>query len=164
MRSIVANKKERDKKYAFVYIDLDHFKYYNDTFGHHVGDAILVKFADIFREKAPNDATVIRLGGDEFAILATYKEKEQVIAMVEDILREVELSSGFVDVVSLYSMQEVQLEEEHFAGCSIGIDFLETGVTCAEDFEVMRKNSDKALYYVKDHGRNGYKIYNNEIE
>lgn len=164
MRSIVANKKERDKKYAFVYIDLDHFKYYNDTFGHHVGDAILVKFADIFREKAPNDATVIRLGGDEFAILATYKEKEQIIAMVEDILREVELSSGFVDVVSLYSMQEVQLEEEHFAGCSIGIDFLETGVTCAEDFEVMRKNSDKALYYVKDHGRNGYKIYNNEIE
>ena len=164
MRSIVANKKERDKKYAFVYIDLDHFKYYNDTFGHHVGDAILVKFADIFREKAPNDATVIRLGGDEFAILVTYKEKEQVIAMVEDILREVELSSGFVDVVSLYSMQEVQLEEEHFAGCSIGIDFLETGVTCAEDFEVMRKNSDKALYYVKDHGRNGYKIYNNEIE
>lgn len=164
MRSIVANKEERDKKYAFVYIDLDHFKYYNDTFGHHVGDAILVKFADIFRQKAPEWATVIRLGGDEFAILISYKERQEVIDMVESILDEVESSSGFADVVSLYAMQEVQLEKEHFAGCSIGIDFLDSGVTCAEDFEIMRKNSDKALYYVKDNGRNGYKVYDKEIE
>ena len=56
------------------------------------------------------------------------------------------------------------LEKEHFAGCSIGIDFLDSGVTCAEDFEIMRKNSDKALYYVKDNGRNGYKVYDKEIE
>lgn len=162
MRAIAANKEERDKKYAFVYIDLDHFKYYNDTFGHHVGDAILVKFADIFKQKALKSSVVIRLGGDEFAILASYKEQKEILDMVNDILKEVELSSGFVDVVSLYSMQEVQLEKEHFAGCSIGIDFLETGVTCADDFEIMRKNSDKALYYVKEHGRNGYKVYDRE--
>ena len=164
MRSIVASKKDRDKNYAFVYIDLDHFKYYNDTFGHHVGDAILVKFADIFREKAPEGATVIRLGGDEFAILLAYQKKDDVLNMVKSILQEVEESSGFADVVSLYVLQDVKLEKEHFAGCSIGIDFLEGGVTCAEDFEVMRKNSDKALYYVKDNGRNGYKVYDKEME
>lgn len=163
MRSIVANKQERDKKYAFVYIDLDHFKYYNDTFGHHVGDAILVKFADIFREKSPEWATVIRLGGDEFAILLSYKEKQEVIDIVKNILEEVEQSSGFADVVGLYAMHEVRLDKEHFAGCSIGIDFLESGVTCAEDFEIMRKNSDKALYYVKEHGRNGYKVYDEDV-
>lgn len=164
MRSIVASKEERDKNYAFVYIDLDHFKYYNDAFGHHVGDAILVKFADIFRKKAPESATVIRLGGDEFAILTDYQDRQEVIDMVESILQEVENSSGFADVVGLYALQEVKLEKEHFAGCSIGIDYLEGGVTCAEDFEVMRKNSDKALYYVKDHGRNGYKVYGENIE
>ncbi len=164
MRAIVANKGARDKNYAFVYIDLDHFKYYNDTFGHHVGDAILVKFADIFREKAPKRATVIRLGGDEFAILMDYRSKKEVIKMVESILQEVEESIGFADVVSLYALSEVQLEKENFAGCSIGIDYLEGGVTCAEDFEVMRKNSDKALYFVKENGRNGYKIYDESME
>ena len=164
MRSIVANKKARDKNYAFVYIDLDHFKHYNDSFGHHVGDAILVKFADIFREKAPEDAVVIRLGGDEFAILMTYEEKQEVIDVAENILEEVERNAGFEDVVGLYAMQEVHLEKEHYAGCSIGIDFMEGGVTCAEDFESMRKNADKALYYVKEHGRNSYKIFGEDIE
>ncbi len=159
MRSIVASKEERDKNYAFVYIDLDHFKYYNDSFGHHVGDAILVKFADIFRQKAPKQSIVIRLGGDEFAVLMSYKDRQEVIEMVENILKEVKESEGFADVVSLYALQDVQLEKENFAGCSIGIDYLEGGVSCAEDFEMMRKNSDKALYYVKEHGRNGYKVF-----
>lgn len=159
MRAIVASKEERDKNYAFVYIDLDHFKYYNDAFGHHVGDAVLVKFADIFRQKAPKKATVIRLGGDEFAILLAYRKRQEVIEMVEDILAEVRGSAGFADVVSLYTLQDVQLEEENYAGCSIGIAYLEGGVSCAEDFEILRKNSDKALYYVKEHGRNGYKVF-----
>ena len=164
MRSIVSHKEERNKKYAFVYVDLDHFKYYNDTFGHHVGDAILVKFADIFRENAPKDATVIRLGGDEFAILVSYEDRSEVIDMVENILRTVEDSAGFTDVVGLYALSEVHLEKENFAGCSIGIDYMDDGVTCAEDFETMRKNSDKALYYVKENGRNGYKVYDASIE
>lgn len=164
MSSIVASKEERDKNYAFVYIDLDHFKYYNDAFGHYVGDAILVKFADIFRQKAPEKATVIRLGGDEFAILLDYQDRQEVVDMVESILTEVKESEGFADVVSLYALQDVHLEEENFAGCSIGIDYHEGGVTCAEDFEVMRKNSDKALYYVKDHGRNGYQVFEKNIE
>ena len=56
------------------------------------------------------------------------------------------------------------MEKEHYAGCSIGIDFLEGGVTCAEDFESMRKNADKALYYVKEHGRNSYKIFSEDVE
>lgn len=165
MRSVVASKEERDKNYAFVYIDLDHFKYYNDVFGHHVGDAILVKFADIFRKMAPEGATVIRLGGDEFAILLDYNEKAEVIAMVENILKEVEDSSGFADVVRLYALtDEVNIEKENFAGCSIGIDYLEGGVTCDDDFETMRKNSDKALYFVKENGRNGYKVYDTSVE
>ena len=165
MRSIVASKEERDKNYAFVYIDLDHFKYYNDVFGHHVGDAILVKFADIFRKMAPEGASVIRLGGDEFAVLMDYNDREEVITMVKSILKEVEDSSGFADVVRLYAFtEEVHIEKDNFAGCSIGIDYLEGGVTCDDDFETMRKNSDKALYYVKENGRNGYKVYDASIE
>ncbi len=165
MNSLVSSKTKRDKNYAFVYIDLDHFKYYNDVFGHHVGDVILVKFSDIFRKMAPEGAAVIRLGGDEFAILLSYVDRMEVIKMVNDILTEVENSSGFADVVRLYALtDEVNIERENFAGCSVGIDFLEGGVTCSDDIEIMRKNSDKALYYVKENGRNGYKVYDVSIE
>ena len=79
IRSVISDEEARKKNYAFVYLDLDHFKYYNDTFGHHVGDAILVKFADIFKQKALKSSVVIRLGGDEFAILASYKEQKEIL-------------------------------------------------------------------------------------
>ena len=124
----------------------------------------MVKFADIFRENAPKNAVVIRLGGDEFAVLMPYDNRQEVVDMAEAILAEVERQAGFEDVVGLYAMQEVHLEKEHYAGCSIGIDFMDGGVTCAEDFESMRKNADKALYYVKEHGRNNYQIYDSSIE
>lgn len=162
IRSVVSDKEKRSKKYAFVYMDLDHFKYYNDTFGHHVGDAILVSFADIFRKMAPEDADVIRLGGDEFAIIVQYDEKEQVVNIAKNILTEIEHADGFFDVVERFSLKTVKLEKDHYAGCSIGIAYLE-GVTSEADFETVRKNADAALYYVKENGRNSYKEYGEEV-
>lgn len=158
VHAIVKSKQQRDKNYAFVYMDLDHFKYYNDAFGHHVGDALLVQFADIFTRMAYPGCHVIRLGGDEFSILATYEKKQEVIDMVQAILKEIRDASGFADVVRRYVFTDVTIEEEHFAGCSIGIAFAE-GVSNEDDFAAIRKNADKALYYVKDHGRNNYKIF-----
>ena len=158
IRSVVSDKEKRNKKYAFVYMDLDHFKYYNDTFGHHVGDAILVSFADIFRKMAPDGANVIRLGGDEFAIILQYEEKEQVVTIVKKILEEIEKSKGFASIVERFSAKEIKLEKENYAGCSIGIAYIE-GVTSEADFETVRKNADAALYYVKENGRNNYKEF-----
>ena len=161
IRSIVSTKEKRNKNYAFVYLDLDHFKYYNDNFGHHVGDAILVNFADIFRKMAPEDANVIRLGGDEFAIIVRYDEREQVVSIAENILNEIRVANGFTDVVERFALKTVVLKKEHYAGCSIGIAYLE-GVTSEADFETVRKNADAALYYVKENGRNNYKEFGGE--
>lgn len=158
IRSVVSNKEARNQKYAFIYLDLDHFKYYNDTFGHHVGDAILISFANIFRKMAPEGASTIRLGGDEFAIILTYQDRADVVRIAENILSEIEKAEGFEDVVERFALKEFKLEKEHYAGCSIGIAYLE-GVTSEEDFETIRKNADAALYYVKEHGRNSYKVF-----
>ena len=158
IRSVVSNKEECEKKYAFIYMDLDHFKYYNDTFGHHVGDAILVSFADIFRKMAPKGASTIRLGGDEFAIILTYQNRKEVEEIAENILSEIRKAEGFADVVERFALKKFKLDKEHYAGCSIGIAYLE-GVTCEEDFETVRKNADAALYYVKENGRNSYKEF-----
>lgn len=158
IRSVISDEQARSKKYAFVYLDLDHFKYYNDSFGHNIGDAILISFANIFRKMAPENAYVIRLGGDEFAIIMTYEDKSEVIQMVEAILAEIQKAKGFSHVVQSLAMKAVSISEANYAGCSIGIAYSE-GVKGEMDFEKMRKNSDTALYFVKEHGRNNYKEF-----
>lgn len=155
IHSAISDEEKRKKKYAFIYLDLDHFKYYNDTFGHHVGDAILISFADIFRKMAPEGASTIRLGGDEFAILLTYEERRDVVQIAQNILAEIEKAQGFEDVVERFALKAFHLDRESYAGCSIGIAYVD-GVESEEDFETIRKNADAALYYVKEHGRNNY--------
>ena len=158
IRSIISDEEARKKNYAFVYLDLDHFKYYNDSFGHNIGDAILISFANIFRKMAPENAYVIRLGGDEFAIIMTYEDKSEVINMAKNILEEIQRAKGFSTVVQSLSMKAFNITEDNYAGCSIGIAYSE-GVKGEMDFEKMRKNSDTALYFVKEHGRNNYKEF-----
>lgn len=158
IRSIISDEVLRVKNYAFIYLDLDHFKYYNDSFGHNIGDAILISFANIFRKMAPENAYTIRLGGDEFAIIMTYEDKEEVRRVASNILEEVAKAKGFGDVVKSLSFKAVVINEDCYAGCSIGIAYSD-GVTSETDFETMRKNSDAALYYVKEHGRNNYKEF-----
>ena len=158
IRNIISDEEARKKNYAFVYLDLDHFKYYNDSFGHNIGDAILISFANIFRKMAPENAYVIRLGGDEFAIIMTYEDKSEVINMAKNILDEIQRAKGFSTVVQSLSMKAFNITEDNYAGCSIGIAYSE-GVKGEMDFEKMRKNSDNALYFVKEHGRNNYKEF-----
>lgn len=160
VKSVLKRENAAVEKYAFVYLDLDHFKYYNDTFGHHVGDAILISFANIFRRMAPEGAKVIRLGGDEFAIILRYENRNEVVDMSRNILAEIEKAKGFGDVVEHIAFKSVTLEEDSYAGCSIGIAYLD-GVRSEEDFETAQNNADAALYYVKEHGRNSYMEFKN---
>jgi diguanylate cyclase (GGDEF)-like protein len=146
------------QKQAFMYMDLDHFKHYNDTFGHHVGDAILIAFADIFRHNAPEGIDVIRFGGDEFGMIVPYKDKSEIIDIAKAILAEIEASNGFEEIVKHCALKDVSLEKEHYAGCSIGIAYMED-ITGEEAFETARQNADSALYGVKENGRNNYREY-----
>lgn len=158
VNDILTDPDKRSQKYAFMYMDLDHFKHYNDTFGHHVGDAILIAFADIFRHKAPEGIDVIRFGGDEFGMIIPYEDKSVIISIAKEILAEIEASNGFEETVKLFALKAVNLEKEHYAGCSIGIAYMED-MTDEEDFEIARQNADSALYEVKKNGRNNYKEY-----
>ncbi len=64
-------------KFYLLYLDLDHFKAINDTFGHHVGDEVLIQTAEFIKEKFP-DALLARLGGDEFAVIDFYSTDEEI--------------------------------------------------------------------------------------
>ena len=71
---------------------------------------------------------------------------------------EIQKAKGFSAVVQSLSIKAVSITKENYAGCSIGIAYTE-GVRGEMDFEKIRKNSDIALYYVKEHGRNSYKEF-----
>jgi diguanylate cyclase (GGDEF)-like protein len=61
---------------AVLLIDLDDFKWVNDTYGHHIGDEVLIGVADRLRACVPGDGTPARLGGDEFAVLLPGADEE----------------------------------------------------------------------------------------
>ena len=85
---------------TIMYIDLDNFKYYNDTFGHNIGDVILVEMADIFQEEVGNDGFVTRFGGDEFLITLYSQDNLRTEQLAKNIYRQIELGEGFAHVIS----------------------------------------------------------------
>lgn len=77
MEKLLNQTDNREEKGFFLLLDLDNFKLVNDTFGHVVGDEVLVRFAGVLKEEVDKEGCVCRLGGDEFAIYIpkNYKKK-----------------------------------------------------------------------------------------
>ena len=121
-------------------IDLDHFKEANDTFGHQYGDRILVEFSIRLRHLFRSNDCVGRFGGDEFVVMLVGFITEEVIfhkaKMIQQIAKQLDIDGKVVGVTA-----------------SIGIAIT---ATKGEDYDLMFKQADKALYSVKENGRDGY--------
>jgi diguanylate cyclase (GGDEF)-like protein len=127
----------RDGLFSIAFLDLDHFKRFNDTLGHETGDTILRRSADVIRDGAGNTGVAARYGGEEFILLLPGLEREQAFLMVERIRAELERTviDGVDAPVTL----------------SAGVAGYPTdGQT---ESEIMRK-ADQALYRAKSTGRN----------
>lgn len=131
---------------CFMMIDMDNFKGINDTFGHLVGDEILIKFATTIKNTIGEENLAGRIGGDEFVVFlrtATTREDAKIIASAIVANVKKAFSNSYVDDVS----------------ASIGIAMApEDG----EEFETLYSNADKSLYYVKQNGKNDYHFYSEE--
>ncbi len=126
---------------AVLLIDLDGFKDINDTFGHPVGDDILVNVARRLVTAAPVDALVARLGGDEFAILVeAVADQPQALAQSERIINAI----GSPFVIDGQQM---------FLSTSIGLVTIEPGQCPMSPTEALR-DADFALYAAKQGGKN----------
>lgn len=145
---------------SFMYIDLDHFKYYNDAFGHHVGDAILKRFAEIFKESCGENGYVCRFGGDEFVILLKTSSEHIVRKISDKIYSLIEREDGFKRIVTEYSdrNKDIDIPVEFRATCSIGAD-IGINISRVEQISMLQRRADAVLYYIKENGRGKLMMY-----
>lgn len=135
-------------KVAVLFMDLDRFKFINDSLGHTIGDLLLKEIAGRLTQCVRREDTVARIGGDEFVILMTEVDEARDVEVAAARILE-ELSSTFV--INGYSLH---------ASCSIGISlFPENGC----DRETLIRYADQAMFAAKENGRNAYQFFSTEL-
>lgn len=138
-----------------MFIDLDNFKPYNDTYGHEIGDIVLQGMARIFDEAIGARGFVSRYGGDEFIIIAYTNDKEEIEQIVKSIYEKIVLADGFKDAIESTLQMQVEIEEKHKIGCSIGITTCDRFIS--ENYvDDLIKIADDSLYSVKAAGKGTY--------
>lgn len=135
LKSILEN--ETADTGVLLYMDLDNFKAYNDTYGHSVGDSILEVFADIIRKNIGNFGYAIRYGGDEFVAVIPKQDEEFAEKIARNIQRQIrEDAPEKIAVDGLNLTSSVGIAEYENAG--------------SDGWESALTRADTALYYVKN--------------
>lgn len=133
---------------AVMFLDLDSFKDINDILGHRTGDLLLQQVADRMGLVLRYCDTVARLGGDEFTIIAqNIKSVKNACKVAQKLLDMFE---------SPYCLEGQQV----YITSSIGITIFPTD---GESIDTLLMNSDIAMYHAKTDGKNGYRLYNKEM-
>lgn len=143
-----AVKNKEINKFAIAYIDIDNFKYINDTLGHHVGDEFLKYIGNKFYSIIEHPDIVARLGGDEFAFLINeFETEEKLLIKIDNIIK------------SLGSTWNSN-NREFFISMSIGVAIYPDD---GNDANTLLKNSDIAMYVAKKDGKNKSLLYEEDI-
>lgn len=146
------NRAQRHKShFALLMIDIDHFKIYNDSFGHQAGDLVLKKIAKILRENTRNSDVVARYGGEEFVIICPELFKQAGVQLAEK-LRNIVSSTHFP--------QEQKLPHKKVT-ISIGVSAYPDDAATPREL-ILR--ADQALYQAKKFGRNNVRFFSSEQE
>lgn len=138
---------ENKQTIGIMFIDLDRFKYINDTLGHAVGDQLLIEIAKRIQACVGKNDTVCRQGGDEFIVLIPNTTADEVSKIAQQI-------------VDLFSSSVMVNEQELFVTPSIGIAMYPGD---GRDIETLIKNADTAMYRVKEQGKNNFQFYTPEM-
>lgn len=141
-----------------MYIDLDNFKYYNDTFGHGIGDIILTGMAQIFQKEVGDHGFVTRYGGDEFLITVYTDDMAYAGQIAKNIYSQIEREDGFAAAIRRKLGRKIDIPAEHQISCSIGISGRKS-LMSEDELEKMVKEADQVLYDVKNAGKGVYRFY-----
>jgi diguanylate cyclase (GGDEF)-like protein len=133
---------------AVVFMDLDHFKFVNDSLGHSVGDKLLKGMGERLRSVLREGDTVGRVGGDEFVLILNDQANEEVIFRA-------------MQRISAKVAEPIDVEgKELYVTCSAGISLYPQD---GPDVDTLLKHADAAMYRAKEHGRNNFQFYTSEM-
>jgi diguanylate cyclase (GGDEF)-like protein len=137
---------------ALLFVDLDQFKYVNDTCGYPAGDRLIKQVAEQLENSVGEEGIVARFGGDEFAVLASNASRRQAKALAEMILDD------------MRQLSHTEGDNVFHIHCSIGITMISAGKSTADDLVAQ---ADIACREAKARGRNRlefYRVSEHEVE
>lgn len=133
---------------ALLFLDLDRFKGVNDSFGHELGDALLLEVSGRLKQVVREGDTVARQGGDEFILLLTDIQRPQDVTAVAQKIFEVFLEPFHIE------------KHELFITTSIGATLYPGD---ADDMQTLLRNADTAMYRAKEERGNAFQFYSREM-
>lgn len=138
-----------DKPLSLVFIDLDHFKAVNDTYGHDAGDAVLAAIAQTVAETIEGKGDAFRYGGDEFLMLSTGLSRSDAAVLAE------QLRVNIIDAMSKLTVGDAGVNP----GVTGSIGVATYDGTVFKRPEQLVKAADKGAYAAKTSGRNAVRVF-----
>ncbi|MGO4108084.1 EAL domain-containing protein [Paenibacillus sp. YAF4_2] len=148
LKETLQSSKSAQSKFAVMYLDMDRFKYINDSLGHVVGDQLLVAISHRLQQQVRDNDIVARMGGDEFTIILPH---------IEDNNNAIEVAKRIIEAMK----EPLKIDEyELYITTSIGIGVYPND---GGDSLTLMKNADSALYRAKDLGKNNVQIFTSSM-
>lgn len=145
----ILNAQQTRDYFALLFVDLDRFKFVNDTMGHDAGDQLLKELTARFRRSLRTDDVVARFGGDEFIVLLRGVDTSERIAKIARKL----LATATLPI-------QIEAREIRITA-SIGIACFPTD---GDDERTLLKSADIAMYSAKEDGKNTFHFYSRELK
>lgn len=144
MKQAMAHTKRENKCFTLCYLDLDGFKPINDSYGHHTGDQVLIKFAERMTHAIREGDTLARLGGDEFVVLLLGMEHtdeciEGVVRLLESIAQPIPIENQLFSITASIGVTIYPIDDE--------------------TSDTLLRHADHAMYKAKQAGKNRYSLY-----
>lgn len=164
----IANESEKLHRYTprrkfmivetIAFIDLDNFKYYNDTFGHEAGDFLIASFGRLLKRVCRTVDFVSRFGGDEFVVVMTDTSSEDAKIMHQRLWKALEDAEYFIPDLEEMLGGSLNIPSSKYLGFSMGL-CSNQDIDKKDDLATVMMNADHALYYVKNHRKGGVALW-----
>lgn len=139
LESKLRREQHGDYSVGIILLDIDHFKRFNDTYGHDAGDAVLIELANLMIHHFDISINVYRYGGDEFAILIPKTQKEELSLLTESLVKKVRNHT-------------IRYNNKQLGNMTVSCGYALHSYT-TETLDEFIKHADEALYQAKERGR-----------